>query len=103
MIEADPPLVEWPGLRRIGELVEAHEGRPHDPHNMAEGSGVLVEHGLRPEQILVPRDAAVEVCDGQRYVGDRGECRHAQPPPSWSTRYEHAPKTQTSLAGVRTT
>ena len=40
------------------------------------GVGVLVEDRIGVEQLLVPRDADVQVADGQRNVGERRKLGH---------------------------
>ena len=77
VVEPDAALVERVGTRRIGELVQADQGpSPEQPHDVPERPRVLIEDGLRPEQGLVPGNAAAQVAHRQRHMGDRGELGH---------------------------
>ena len=75
MIEAHATLVEL-SCPRVGELMQTYQRGTDRPHDVAEGSGVFVEHRLRGEQLLVPRNASGEVADGKRDMRDRREFRH---------------------------
>jgi hypothetical protein len=70
MVQADPALAERRRDIRVGELVRADELAAHHPDDVAERSGVLIEHRLSFEQLGVPRDARLEVSHGQGHVGD---------------------------------
>src|SRR6478735_7692247 len=75
MVEPDPALVERTG-GRVRELVQADERATDGPYDVTERSRVLVEHRLRSEQPLVPRNAAIQITDGQSDVSDRRKVRH---------------------------
>ena len=60
----------------VGELMQADHRAAHQPHDVAERPGVLVEDGFVPEQLGVPGDAHGQVADGQRDVGDGRESGH---------------------------
>src|SRR3984885_9316400 len=73
MMQAHAALVERQVVSRVGELVQANEGRtPYQPDHVSKWARVLVEDRLGGEQVLVPRDAAVEIADREH---DRGDSR----------------------------
>src|SRR3954453_12397400 len=75
MVEPDPALVERPG-GRVRELVQADERATDGPYDVTEWSRVLVQHRLRSEQLLVPRNTAIQIAHGQSDVCDRRKVRH---------------------------
>jgi hypothetical protein len=63
----------------LGELVQAEQRPPEGEDHVPEGAGVLVEHGVGPDQRPVERDADLEVADGQGDVGEGTQGRHGDP------------------------
>src|SRR5689334_9144403 len=75
VVQSNPTLIERASCG-IRELVEADKRAADRPYDVTERSGVLVQYRLRSEQLLVPRNTAVQIADGKSDVGDRRKVGH---------------------------
>jgi hypothetical protein len=76
VVKTRTPLVEGLRTLQVRELVNSDKRSAHQPHDVVKRASVLVNDGIRTEQTLIPRSAAVEIAYGDSDVGDRGELGH---------------------------
>src|SRR4051794_26873001 len=76
VVQPHATLVEGSVRRALRELVKSEQRVPDGEDDVPERTGVLVQHGVRADEALIPRGAARQVGDGESDVRNRWELLH---------------------------
>ena len=59
--------------------MEPEQRSTDEPHGVTERARVLVDHGVVPEETVIPGHASIEVCNRECSVVSAGEIGHESP------------------------